>query len=68
MNESEPTEEVSRQRNDLSKATISAMEVKSLADTCLLARRQAIPRRHDLYTGSQTERGKLNNDSKVCPK
>lgn len=63
MNESEPTEEVSRQRNLLSKATISTMVVISLAETCLLASRQAIQRRHDLYMGSQTERGKLNIDA-----
>ena len=63
MNESEPTEEVSRQRNNLSKATVSTMVVISLAGTCLLARWRAIHRRHDLYTGSRMERGKLNNDA-----
>lgn len=52
MNESEPTEEVSRQRNLLSKATISTMVVISFAATCLLAKWQAIHRRHDFYTGS----------------
>ena len=59
MNENEPTDEVSRQRNILSKVIVSSMIIKSVATTCLLATRQAIYRRHELYSGSQTERGKL---------
>jgi len=62
MNESEPTDEVSRQLNILSKAIVSSMVVISVAFTCLLVTRQAIYRRHELYFGSQTERGKLNID------
>ncbi len=68
MNENEPTDEVSRCQNILSKAIVSMTVVISVAATCLLAVRQAIYRRHELYSGSQTERGKLNIDVSLSMK
>ena len=55
--------EVSRQQYILSKAKLSTVFVISIAITCLLAMWQTIYRRHDLYLGSQAERGKLNIDA-----
>ena len=40
----------------------------STAATCLLAVRQAIYRRHELYLGTQTERGKLDIDDSLLMK
>jgi len=65
MNESEPSDEVLRQRYILSKASVSSMLVISTAVTCLPAVWQTIYRRHELYLGSQTERGKLNIDASL---
>ena len=51
-----------RQRYILSKAIISSIVVISITITCLLVMRQTIYRRHELYFGSQTERGKPDID------
>ena len=57
-------EEVSRSGNNLSKATEYETELKSVAETWLLATRQASYRQQELYSGLFTELGKQHDDAK----
>lgn len=52
-------DEASKWIKTLSKGVVASSTLISLGDTCLRPERQPVHRRHELYTGINTERGNL---------
>ena len=64
MSESKPSDDASLSTQMLSKLETPNSSRISLEETCLLARRQSVYRRHELNTGFGMERENLDLDAK----
>ena len=64
MSESEPSDEASSKFKELSKRESRDSSRMSREETCLLARRQSVWRRHELNAGFGAERENLAPDAK----
>ena len=64
MSESEPSDDASSKFKELSKLEPLGSSRKSREETCLLARRQSVWRRHELNAGFGAERENLAPDAK----
>jgi hypothetical protein len=64
MSESKPSDDASLMSQVLSKLETPSSSRISLEETCLLARRQSVYRRHELNTGFGMERENFDLDAK----